>query len=82
MADLLIQGISMGSINMEKKIDNYEDKCNYLKLDDNYKNQIIFVKSQMKYWLFFCLLFLKCIYVFNIKYNNVFMSVVITIIKR
>ena len=26
MADLLIQGISMGSINMEKKIDDYKDK--------------------------------------------------------
>ncbi|MBO5530060.1 MAG: hypothetical protein J5970_01530 [Bacilli bacterium] len=26
MADLLIQGISMGSINMEKKIDDYRDK--------------------------------------------------------
>ena len=26
MADLLIQGISMGSINMEKKIDYYKDK--------------------------------------------------------
>ena len=25
MADLLIQGISMGSINMEKKIDDYKD---------------------------------------------------------
>ena len=26
MADVLIQGISMGSINMEKKIDDYKDK--------------------------------------------------------
>ena len=29
MADLLIQGISMGSINMEKKIDDYKDKISF-----------------------------------------------------
>lgn len=39
-------------------------------------------KNQWNIGYFFCLLFSKCIYVFNIKYNNVFMSMAITIIKR
>ena len=29
MADLLIQGISMGSINMEQKISNYKDSLSF-----------------------------------------------------
>ena len=29
IAEVMIQGISMGSINMEKKIDNYEDKLDH-----------------------------------------------------
>ena len=33
MADLLIQGISMGSINMEKKIDDYGDKVSKEDID-------------------------------------------------
>lgn len=27
IADMLLQGLTMGSIEMEKKIDNYQDKC-------------------------------------------------------
>lgn len=29
MAEVMLQGISMGSINMEKKIDNYKDKLDH-----------------------------------------------------
>lgn len=39
-------------------------------------------KDKWNIGYFFCFLFSKCIYVFNIKYNNVSMSTVMTIIKR
>lgn len=41
MADLLIQGISMGSINMEKKIDDYKDKLD--------SNDINYAKDYLKF---------------------------------
>ena len=44
MADLLIQGISMGSINMEKKIKDYESEVSEEEL--NYAKEFLYFQQQ------------------------------------